>query len=493
MAPSLIELSAWEGWLRHLQSGADPLALLKAVLEWLRKRAAARTALLILPAEAGIDFALVSGQGEEELHGLRLRPEETVLDELLQKRQIWRFYDAGEHAPHARGLRRGFRGLHSGIGVPLPGLTGAALVLVNRRSHEPFTESEEALLIQLAPLFTLGLHLYQLRRALERHEREREWLHRLLGQLGEEFSLQRVLDAVEPLLRAIAPLAGGIWLYNEDKTRLLCILHYGLPLLAEELDPATLPPDWQSRPTTLQGNQEFAMELFPLMLAGRTLGLLAFGIRAESGAQHAVPFSLPDSPLSKPASGWLGHIALLVGHAMLYEQLARRAQHMAILYEVSLKLGEVRTIAEWLTILTKSALRLVPADRCVIYFADEEAARLLPAGVSPADELLLHHSPSVPYSLPGWVYAFNAPLAAPDLPNHPQNRKEPLPGMFQSALTVPIQVAEQPLGVLMLLTLQPREFMLAEVEALFMLANFGAMRLQATPLERVAPQAVKEA
>jgi GAF domain-containing protein len=135
----------------------------------------------------------------------------------------------------------------------------------------------------------------------------------------------------------------------------------------------------------------------------------------------------------------------------------------------------------------------VPADRCVIYFADEEAARLLPAGVSPADELLLHHSPSVPYSLPGWVYAFNAPLAAPDLPNHPQNRKEPLPGMFQSALTVPIQVAEQPLGVLMLLTLQPREFMLAEVEALFMLANFGAMRLQATPLERVAPQAVKEA
>jgi signal transduction protein with GAF and PtsI domain len=65
--------------------------------------------------------------------------------------------------------------------------------------------------------------------------------------------------------------------------------------------------------------------------------------------------------------------------------------------------------------------------------------------------------------------------------------------MFQSALTVPIQIAEQPLGVLMLLTLQPREFMLAEVEALFMLANFGAMRLQATPLERVAPQAVKEA
>jgi GAF domain-containing protein len=484
VAPSPIGLSEWESWLRPLQSGADPLVLLKSALEWLRRRAAARTALLILPATAGvegIDFALVSGQGEEELHGLRLRPEETVLDDLLQKRQIWRFYDAGEHEPHSRGLRRSFRGLHSGIGVPLPGLTGAALVLVNRRSDEPFTESDEALLTQIAPLFTLGLHLSQLRRTLERYELEREWLHRLPEQLGEEFSLQRVLDAVEPLLRAIAPLAGGIWLYNEDKTRLLCILHYGVPLLSEELDPAILPANWQSHPTTLPENQELETALFPLMLAGRVLGLLAFGTRAEP-----LPLAPADFPPKKPTMGWLGHIALLVGHAMLYEQLARRAQHMAILYEVSLKLGEVRTIAEWLTLLTESARRLVPADRCVIYLAEEEAARLLPASVSPADELLLHHYPSVPYSLPGWVYAFNAPLAAPDLPNHPQNRKEPLPGIFQSALTVPIQVAEQPLGALMLLTLQPREFMLAEVEALFMLANFSAMRLQAAQHERVA-------
>ncbi len=470
MALSLIEQSEWESWLRHLQSGADPLVPLKSALEWLRKRAAACTALLVVPASGGVDFALVSGQGEEELHGLRLRPEETVLDDLLQKRIPWRFYDEGEHEPHSRGLRRGFRGLHSGIGVPLPGLAGAALVLVNRRLHEPFTESDEALLTQIAPLFTLGLHLSQLRRTLERHELEREWLHRLPEQLGEEFSLQRVLEAVEPLLRAIAPLAGGIWLYNEEKTRLLCSLHYGLSLLAEELDPRTLPPDWQSRPTTLQGEQELEIELFPLVLAGRVLGLLAFGTRAEQPATPLVD--------SSPGTGWLGHIALLVGHAMLYEQLARRAQHMTILYEVSLKLGEVSTIAEWLTLLTESALRLVPADRCVIYFADEKSARLLPAGVSPADELLLNHHPGVPYSLPGWVYAFNAPLAASDLQNHPQNCKEPLPGMFRSALTVPIQVAEQPLGVLMLLTLQPREFMLAEVEALFMLANFGAMRLQ---------------
>ncbi|MCS7066992.1 MAG: GAF domain-containing protein, partial [Fimbriimonadales bacterium] len=178
-----------------------------------------------------------------------------------------------------------------------------------------------------------------------------------------------------------------------------------------------------------------------------------------------------------------GHIALLIGHALLHEQLACRAQHLTTLYEFSLKLSEVCTLQEWLALLAEDALRLVPADHCVIYFGPRasisEPARLQPVCVKPPDDTLLTHYPDAQYSLPGWVYAFNAPLAAPDLAHHPQNRKEPLPGAYQSALAVPLQAAEQAFGVILLLTKTPREFTLAEVEALFMLANFGALRLQA--------------
>ncbi|MDW8107376.1 MAG: hypothetical protein RMK45_07850, partial [Armatimonadota bacterium] len=70
-----------------------------------------------------------------------------------------------------------------------------------------------------------------------------------------------------------------------------------------------------------------------------------------------------------------------------------------------------------------------------------------------------------------------APIATPELAQHPQNLKEPLPGNFASALAVPLQVAERTLGVVLLLTVAPREFTLSEVELLFTLANTGALRL----------------
>ncbi|MCS7066563.1 MAG: GAF domain-containing protein [Fimbriimonadales bacterium] len=488
----------WDGWLRRLQVGADPLALLNDVLEWARKQTAAQTALLLLPAQGGqgVDFTLVTGQGAEELHGLRLRPEETVLDDLLQKRLPWRYHNEGEQEPHSRGVRRGFKGLRAGVGVPLPGLPGGALVMVNQRQHEPFRDEDETLLNQIAPLFTMGLHLHALKQMLERREHELEWLRQLLPQMGEELSLQRVLQVVEPVLRAVSPLVGGLWLYNEEHTHLFCTLRYGAPLLPEAIDPATLPQGWQEAASTISTEHGLNLELLPLRIAGRTLGALMMGVRegelvgTEDGESSFVPCPLPLADL-------VGHIALLTGYALLHEQLARRAQHLATLYEFSLRLGEVRTIESWLELLAESARRLVPVDYCVIYFASGDGRanqagregfvggsaeatvrRLQPVWVAPPEDTLLNHYPDAQYSLPGWVYAFNAPLAAPDLARHPQNLKEPLPGMFRSALAVPLQTAEQAFGVLTLLTTTPREFTLTEVEALFMLANFSALHLR---------------
>ncbi len=464
--------------------------LLEEVLEWVRKQTAAQTALLLLPTPGGteVDFALAVGQGAEELRGLRLRPDETVLDDLLQKRTVWRFYNESEPESHSRGVRRGFKGLQSGIGVPLPALPTSALVLVNRRQHEPFDENAIALLQTIAPLFTIAVYLHGLRQALEQHEREREWLRHLPEPLREEFSLQRVLQTIEPVLRAMAPVSGGLWLYNEERTRLLCTLHYGAPLLPAALDPATLPPDWYTTPSQLNTESGLVAKLLPLNLTGRPLGLLALGehARGESlprAIQEAAVAgaSLPLLHEAKDFSPLLVPIALLIAHAMLHEQLARRSQQMASLYEFSHRIGEVRSLESGFALMANTALQLAPADHAVIYFAPDastEPERLQPVCVSPPNETLLRYMPGVPYSLPGWVYAFNAPLDAPDLPHHPQNLKEPLPGDFQSALAVPLQRAEQVYGVLMLVSSAPREFTLAEVESLFTLANFGMLRLQ---------------
>jgi GAF domain-containing protein len=464
----------WDGWLRRLQAGTDPFVLLNEVLEWARKRCAAQTALLLLPVASGqeVEFVLVNGQGMEELHGLRLRPEETVLDELLQKRLPWRYHNAGELEFHSRGVRRGFKGLRSGVGVPLPGISGSALVLVNRRAQEPFTDEDEALLAQLAPFFALGVHLYALQQTLQRRTHALESMRQLSQIQQEEMSLQRVLQGVERVLRAVSPFAGGLWLYDEERRQLFCTLQYGASLLPETIDPSTLPHDWQHTPCTTTTESGQAIQLFPLRLAGRTLGMLmSVGQGWEPAGEVSEPVD-PDLLLIISE-----HVALLVGYALQQEQLASRNTLFATFYEFSLRLGEVRTPEECLALLAQNAMQLVPTDYCVIYFATG-TARLQPVWVSPPDETLQKHYPDAQYSLPGWVCAFNAPLAAPDLARHPQNLKEPLPQKFQSALAVPLQVAEQAFGTLLLLTTTPREFTLAEVEALFMLANFGALHLQ---------------
>ncbi|MFN3690411.1 MAG: GAF domain-containing protein, partial [Fimbriimonadales bacterium] len=261
------------------------------------------------------------------------------------------------------------------------------------------------------------------------------------------------------------------WLYDESRRALLQAMHYGASPLPARIELETLPAGWTRAPVEVVWADR-RHRLYPLMLTEQPLGLLAL----------ALPADAPDTLEWIPPL--LGHIALTLSNALLYEQTAQRAQHMAMLYDLSLQLGETHSLRAVLSLLCRTAHELIPHDYTVIYLPSRrEPDRLTPVYVEPLSETLLNHSPDAQYSLPGWVYAFNAPLAAPDLEHHPQNLKEPLPGGFASALAVPLQVAERTLGAMMLLSETPREFTLSEVELLFTLANTGALRLHA--LERV--------
>jgi hypothetical protein len=266
-------------------------------------------------------------------------------------------------------------------------------------------------------------------------------------------------------MRKVAPEGGGVWLYDENRRALLLATQYGGDALPEQIAPDELPPSWTDAPVeTVWGGRRY--RAYALALAEQPLGLLAL----------ALPADAPDALEWLPPL--LGHIALTLSNALLYEQTAQRAQHMAKLYDLSLQLGETQSLRAVLRLLCRTAHELIPHDYTVVYLPSRrEPDRLAPVSVEPLSETLLTHSPDAQYSLPGWVYAFNAPIAAPDLAQHPQNLKEPLPGRFASALAAPLQVAERTLGAILLLTTTPREFTLSEVELLFTLANTGALRL----------------
>ncbi len=453
----------WDGWLSPLTSGTAPSESIVEIVRGVREALCAQQAILLLPEPSGrwVDFACVVGEQADEIQGLRVRPEETLLEPVLVERIAWH---SVHPSPETRRLAPDLpnESLQSVFGVPLPSIPTSALVAVN--PAESHSETVFSVLQQVAPTLAVLVHLQSVRVQLQQRERALKWLRNLPSRLGGEISLPKVMEATERLLRKVSPLGGGLWLYDDDHTRLLCSVQHGALSLPEQIDPTTLPNGWKTQSSDWH-HEAHRFRLYPLSLGERTLGLIALAVSDESEPIDWV------EPLTSP-------LALLIAHALLYEQVARKAQTMTALYELSLQMGEVNTLSEALELITQSARAVIPHDYCVIYLPTRYRGDFLaPERVSPPSEVLMRHAPHAQYSLPGWVYAFNAPISAPDLANHPQNLKDPLPSGFSSALAVPIQVAERTLGTLLLLTVQPREFNLYEVELLFTLANTGALRL----------------
>ncbi|GIV11542.1 MAG: hypothetical protein KatS3mg020_1033 [Fimbriimonadales bacterium] len=457
------EQPEWGAWFAGLDRKAPAGEAIENALRWLMQQTQAQQALLLLPTpnQEQVEFAYVVGSRADELRGFRIRPCDTLLESTIVRRAVWNYHATTHQEP--------IGAITTGLATPLPSLPLSALVLLN--SPKPFDAAHRASLQQCAPPIELLVRIHHLQAQLEQRERALNWLSRLPKRIGAELSLQHALEAIESLMRKASPLGGGVWLYDENHKTLLQAVQYGALPMPPQIDPVELPDGWRNESVVLHwsGRTHYA---YALTLTEQPIGLL-------------VLTAPPDAP---DAFDWipplLGHIALTLSNALLYEQTARRAQHMAKLYDLSLQLGETNSLRAVLSLLCRTAHELVPHDYTVVYLPSRhEPDRLSPVYVEPMTETLARHSADAQYSLPGWVYAFNAPIAAPDLAQHPQNLKEPLPGGFASALAVPLQVAERTLGVLLLLTESPHEFTLSEVELVFTLANTGALRLHT--LERV--------
>jgi len=465
-------------WLQRLQEGEDAWTLVQDVVESARRRTHAQTALLLLPdpGQQYVDFAVVNGRGEDDFLGLRLRVEETVLEEPLLHGTEWHFFSPQEQTDDFRGVRKGVNGLRSGLAVPLPGVPYAALVAVNHKDGDAFDEKASKTLRKLAVHLPWLLHIGHLQRQMEQSERERHWVENVPHRIGFELSLQAVLGNAVSVLREIEGFCGGVWLANEEGTRLYRAQQYGLETMPAELEmeiESSAQKDleaewceWIQRETQPPLHSVLAVSL---RTSERILGFLMIGSPKANAYGERVRRLL---------SAIASQVGLAVAHALLYEQVARRARNATALYELSVHLGSAASVQECLTLISKTARRLIPSDTIAIYLAEPENANgLLPVHTQPENEALLNYKPQAAQGLPGWVYAFNAPLAVSDLDTNPHNLKDPLPGRFRSALAVPLQIADEAFGVILVLSMDQRFYTLSEVELLFTISNTGALTL----------------
>lgn len=462
--PDMLAHPNWEAWLTGFPSSTPPSQVIENLLNWLLERTGAETAFVVLPDPSGdwVDIAYTQGTSAESLQNLRLRPQETFLEATLTLGTEW-WYTAPQNPAHPISLRKPASGIHNGLAVPLPGILFSAVGLLNR--PEPFTEEELQILHSLAPALSLLVHGQDTYARMQIQSRLLDWLAQLPHQIGTDLSLQNALETITSVMRALGSAGGGIWLYNEERTVLLNATYFGVCPLPNTLLEVQLPPHWSH-------------QICDLLHEGRTIALTPLKL----STQKVLGFVALTLPLQEPQLiEWLttigGHFALIIHHAILYEQTARQAQQGNTLYALSLKLGETYTPLEVLNQVVLTARDLVPHDVAVVYLPDpHNAARLIPTVVMPANDSLWHHFPHREYSLPGYVYTYATPVSTPELTENPHNRKEPLPSKFISALVVPLQVEDHCYGVLMLLTESPRDFSLSEVQLLFTLANTGALR-----------------
>jgi GAF domain-containing protein len=465
-------------WLQRLQEGEDAWTLVQDVVESARKRTHAQTALLLLPdpSQQYVDFAVVVGRGEDDLLGLRLRVEETVLEEPLLHATEWHFFSPQEPADNFQGVRKGVNGLRSGLAVPLPGVPYAALVVVNHKDGDAFDTKAAKALHKLAVHLPWLLHIGHLQRQMEQSERERYWVENVPHRIGFELSLQAVLSNAVSVLREIEGFCGGVWLANEEGTRLYRAQQYGLETLPTELKMETEPTaqkdleaqwsEWIQRETEPPLH---SVLVTPLRTSERVLGFLMIGSPKANAYSERVRRLLP---------AIASQVGLAVAHALLYEQVARRARNATALYELSVQLGSVTNVQECLALIGKTVRRLIPSDTIVVYLARQDDGNdLIPMHIRPENETLANYRPQVAQGLPGWVYAFNAPLAVSELSMNPHNLKDPVPGGFRSALAVPLQVADEAFGVILVLSIEQRLYTLSEVELLFTISNTGALTL----------------
>ncbi|MFQ3612045.1 MAG: hypothetical protein SNJ72_11190, partial [Fimbriimonadales bacterium] len=263
----------WDGVLSPLASGTAPSESISALLNWVREALRAQQTLLLLPEPSGlwVDFAYVSGENAEEIQGLRVRPDETLVEPVLIERMPWHSvattFEGRSLAPEIPA-----DALQSIFAVPLPGVQMGALAVLNPSETAP--EAVFAVLQQVAPTLGVLVTLQATQIQLQQRERALKWLRNLPTRLGDEICLPKVMEATERLLRKVSSVGGGLWLYDEDRTRLLCSVQYGTPRLPEQVDPSALPSDWKASPVDISHDGRL-FRLYPLNLAERTLGFIA--------------------------------------------------------------------------------------------------------------------------------------------------------------------------------------------------------------------------
>lgn len=413
-----------------------------------------------------------------------------LADRLKQEQQPIAVFDAqndpvmGSAQPTMRQL-----GIQSLLVIPLivkEHLVGGLGLDMMRQPHH-FTVAE----IELGRV--IGTHIavaVDYARALETAEASRRQSHilqKVNQALGETLNLDEILPLILEQLEAVMPVDGSsVYLRVEGGLQMRAWRGHHSPFADGQIVP--LDRLWgaskvirRKSPLLVTNTQQHPDWIIyedspirswlgvPLIVRGEVVGLLNIdGYSPDRFSDEHLPL----------AWSFARQSAIAINNAQLYGQAKKRAELLASIQEIEVKMASL-DVEDVLNAVTTAALTLLAAGQIRIYLYDEAAdAFTLAAMLDNDGQLRMKISAPRKQGLTAQVARSGEFVAIPDVLSHPLYQDKGEAHGFRAITSVPLKKGTQTLGVLNAFYAQPRHLTTEEVDVLELLATQAAVAIE---------------
>jgi sigma-B regulation protein RsbU (phosphoserine phosphatase) len=223
---------------RTINANVEFADLLKSLLKIVKSAMRAEAVLLAsLDSRDRMVFERATGVSDTDLRGAPVTRGAGVMGWVWEKREPLIITDPrhSEHVPtFARKL--GIK-VHSLVAIPLVrrGLVRGVLEVVNRRSDEPFTESDLTLFTALGEHVAVAIANARLRASAQRRRLEYQLLAEVSEDVGKSLTRDEALDRIlKNLQRLVAFDAAAIFLVDRKTETISSVMHTGYPRRAQD-------------------------------------------------------------------------------------------------------------------------------------------------------------------------------------------------------------------------------------------------------------------
>ena len=385
-------------------------------------------------------------------------------------------------------------GIESCVGIPLRVRERkAGVIFVNFRSPHRFTPDEVATIQLFADQAAVAIRNAQLYQVEQRHGQALKAIQATSAAVSAELHLDALLPMITDKAADIfgAP-ATSLMLWDESGENLVIRSGFGLGdeyqqeqriarrTVDELLERKGLGPhvfdihlEPIGKPELVKKERLYTALVAPLAISGELTGVL--NIYSRNGPRQ---FEEKEVEL---ATILANHAAVATQNAQLYRQATERLEESIVLQRIALSLASTLELGEVLDLVMTAAMTLTGTELGRILLWDPRTERFaLTLGTTGSDRKLQPYSTSARREggITRAIIDERKPIVIPDTSRDPRVRSDTIEKGHRALVGVPLLSPEEVVGVLYVMSLEPREFPDRQVRLLEAFASQAAVAIE---------------